>query len=94
MNLSRPLSIAVIAAVYALAFVAGAVLFVYLVNLGIGLVWVLLAADIAATVLVWLAGLVFRNVSVYDPYWSVFPPVAYLLLAVYMGVWSSSQLFR
>lgn len=35
----------------------------------------LAAADIAATVVVWLFSVVFANSSVYDPYWSVAPPV-------------------
>ena len=32
-----------------------------------------LLADIAATFIVWLAGIIFKNSSVYDPYWSVAP---------------------
>ena len=38
--------------------------------------WVLqwLFADVVATIDVWVWGLIFKNVSVYDPYWSVFPP--------------------
>lgn len=35
----------------------------------------LLLADIAATILVFIFSLIFRNASVYDPYWSVQPPV-------------------
>ena len=35
----------------------------------------LLLADIAATILVFIFSLIFRNTSVYDPYWSVQPPV-------------------
>ena len=41
-----------------------------------------------ATVVVWAFGLLYENVSVYDPYWSVFPPIAFLLWAFYTGVWS------
>jgi steroid 5-alpha reductase family enzyme len=37
--------------------------------------WALFAADAAATVLVFICGQVFKNASVYDPYWSVQPPV-------------------
>jgi steroid 5-alpha reductase family enzyme len=38
--------------------------------------WVLqwLFADVVATIDVWAWGLILKNVSVYDPYWSVFPP--------------------
>ncbi len=35
----------------------------------------LFLADIAATVIVFIFSLIFRNASVYDPYWSVQPPV-------------------
>ena len=41
----------------------------------------LLLADIAATILVFIFSLIFRNASVYDPYWSVQPPVI-LALAI------------
>ena len=48
----------------------------------------LFAADVVATIVVWAFGLLYENVSVYDPYWSVFPPVTYLLWAFHTGVWS------
>ena len=35
----------------------------------------LLLADIAATIFVFIFSLIFHNASVYDPYWSVQPPV-------------------
>ena len=41
----------------------------------------LLLADISATILVFVFSLIFRNASVYDPYWSVQPPVI-LALAI------------
>ena len=45
-------------------------------------VWAaVLVADAAATVWVFLFSLLFRNASVYDPYWSVQPPVILLALA-------------
>ncbi|MBL4863385.1 MAG: DUF1295 domain-containing protein [Rhodobiaceae bacterium] len=43
------------------------------------LLWNALIADIAATVVVFIASVVTRNSSIYDPYWSVAPP----LLAAY-----------
>ncbi len=45
----------------------------------------LLVSDVIATVIVWLFGLYFRNVSVYDPYWSVAPPVMFYLWVVHKG---------
>ncbi|MBQ9889704.1 MAG: DUF1295 domain-containing protein [Bacteroidales bacterium] len=48
-------------------------------------IWAMLLADVVATIIVWLYGIVFANVSVYDPYWSVAPPVMFTLWAVYKG---------
>lgn len=47
--------------------------------------WALLTADVLATVFVWWMGLVYKNVSVYDPYWSVAPPVMFTAWAFYKG---------
>lgn len=46
--------------------------------------WVLqwLFADVVATIDVWVWGLIFKNVSVYDPYWSVFPPFLLTVMAL------------
>lgn len=46
--------------------------------------WVLqwLFADVVATIDVWAWGLIFKNVSVYDPYWSVFPPFLLTVMAL------------
>ena len=40
--------------------------------------------------MVWLFGLLFRNVSVYDPYWSVAPPVMLTLWACHLNSWTSA----
>lgn len=42
----------------------------------------LLIADVAATALTFFFSLLFQNASVYDPYWSVQPPVILLCFAV------------
>ncbi len=85
---SKWCSVALIAAIYLLAAVAGVLLFDRLTAVSIKPVWALLWADVLATVIVWLFGLLYENVSVYDPYWSVFPPVAFLLWAFYTHIWS------
>lgn len=81
---------ALITAMYALAGIAGWLLFKALVAHALitDPLIALLCADILATVIVWLGGLLYENVSVYDPYWSVFPPVTFLVWAFYTGVWS------
>ena len=82
-------SIALITAIYVLAGIIGWLVFNSLSSgEGCGDVFSLFLADVAATIVVWAFGLLYENVSVYDPYWSVFPPVAFLLWAFYTGVWS------
>ena len=62
------------------------IFFTYLLAIAIGvavyrslgampLLWRLFWADIVATVFVFLAGSIWKNASVYDPYWSVAPLV-------------------
>ena len=87
---SKWYSVALIAAIYTLAGVAGWLIFNALTSnpLTTNPLIALLCADVLATVVVWAFGLLYENVSVYDPYWSVFPPVAFLLWAFYTGVWS------
>ncbi len=46
----------------------------------------LLIADVAATLFVFVFSLLFRNASVYDPYWSVQPPVIVTAFAIGYGV--------
>ncbi len=74
----RKASFTVLAGIYFLAGVAGVLLFKclrysYWLNL--------LLSDIAATIIVFLFSALFDNASVYDPYWSVFPLAAIVLLA-------------
>lgn len=54
--------------------------------------WALFVADAAATVYIWILGLVYRNVSFYDPYWSVAPPAILTLWAVAQGCYTTSAL--
>ena len=79
---SKWTSIALIAAIYLLAGVIGAFVFFSRPS-----ILALFLADVVATIVVWAFGLLYENVSVYDPYWSVFPPIAFLLWAFYAG-WS------
>lgn len=89
---SRSLSFVIIAIVYALAFVVGLLVYKTLAGTGWHYLWQLFIADAAATVVVWFFGLVFRNVSVYDPYWSVAPPVMLTLWACHLNSWTSATI--
>ena len=90
---SKWCSVALITAIYALAGIAGWLLFEGLTlhpftPSPLHPLIRLFLADVLATIVVWAFGLLYENVSVYDPYWSVFPPVAFLLWAFLTGVWS------
>lgn len=65
--------------VYALATVLGIVLFE---AFDMHYAWALLLADVIATVFVFAFSLIFKNASVYDPYWSVQPIVIVVYAAV------------
>ncbi len=80
---SRALSFTAVAAVYLLAAVLGVA--VYLACPGHFAVR-LLIADMIATAAVFIFSLIFGNASVYDPYWSVQPPVIVTAFALQYGV--------
>ena len=83
----KPPSILFITCVYLIASITGVFVFKKLDSV-IHELWAVFLADVVATVIVWLYGLMKKNVSVYDPYWSVFPPVAFTLWAFHKGVFS------
>lgn len=86
-DLSKGSSLALIAAMYAAAVVAG----FFVCDLAQRVMpdaWALLAADVVATAVIWGFGLMYRNVSVYDPYWSVAPPVMFTAWAWVKGSFS------
>ena len=65
-------SFLIVFVIYILAFLAG--FLIYAVSkYKINILLITFIADIAATLIVWGAGLIFKNSSVYDPYWSVAP---------------------
>jgi steroid 5-alpha reductase family enzyme len=65
-------SLAVVVAAYLLA---GAVAWAIVAAMDTSPLLEALVADVAATVLVWALSELLRNASLYDPYWSVAPPV-------------------
>ena len=71
-------SFVAVAVIYVMAAIVG-----LLVYRAVGLEWwlSLLIADAAATVFTFVFSLIFKNASVYDPYWSVQPPVILLAFA-------------
>ncbi len=92
MKESKCYSLAIITVVYLLATLSGVFVFMRANDCGWHFLWSLFAADVVATCFVWFFGLVFHNVSVYDPYWSVAPPVMLTLLAFHTNSFSSATL--
>ena len=83
---NRIASFIILFVVYALAAALGIVCYIYL---PLPYSWLkLLIADIIATVLTFIFSLIFKNASVYDPYWSVQPLViipAFAIIAKEIG---------
>ncbi len=77
--MKRSVSFLIVSVIYLLAAVVGVVCFLLLPFA----FWLnLLIADVAATVFTFIFSVIFKNASVYDPYWSVQPIVitlAYLI---------------
>lgn len=80
---NRLLSFFIVAVIYVVAAIGGFFLYKQM-NLGYALA--LLVADVAATIFVFIFSLIFKNASVYDPYWSVQPPVIMAFFAVSSGL--------
>ena len=81
-NTLRGVSFAIIFAVYVFVFIFGLVCF-EAAREAMPELWAVLLADVLATVAVWAVGVACRNVSVYDPYWSVAPPLVFTAWAFY-----------
>jgi steroid 5-alpha reductase family enzyme len=78
-QLSRGASFAVVVGAYVLAFAAA-----YVTAEAMGHdkpILTALVADLVATLVIWIASMVLDNGSMYDPYWSVAPPVLALYYA-------------
>ena len=75
---NRLISFIIITAVYIVATIVG-----ILTYKAINLSWwlALLIADIVATIVTFIFSLIFNNASVYDPYWSVQPPIILIAFA-------------
>ena len=73
---NRTTSFLIVLAVYILAFFVG--LLVFKLSSSMHLLISTFLADIAATFIVWIFGILFSNSSMYDPYWSVAPLIIVL----------------
>ena len=79
MKENRLASFIIILISYIIAFLVGYICYIKLtINPYINL----LIADIISTVIIYLISLIFRNASIYDPYWSVFPLALVVMLLI------------
>ena len=92
-KLTKRSSLAIVLIVYLAAFALCFFLF-NVVNQWTGsFILTFFILDILATLFVWAAGLVFSNASVYDPYWSVAPPVMAIFFTAYAAGMSTAAWF-
>lgn len=80
MTLQNPkiLSSVIIASIYLYAFIVIYILFPWIpITNSMAIVFF---ADVFATTMVFIFSLIFRNSSIYDPYWSVAPPIIVVYL--------------
>lgn len=80
MNRKFP-SMLVILIIYMIATLIGILTF-RILNIESVLLKIFLA-DVVATIFIWFIGLLLKNASLYDPYWSVAPPVIFILFMVH-----------
>lgn len=81
MKSKRVLSFLIMALVYIIAIVSSVVIYSYL-PIKLHFAIRLLITDVIATVIVFIFSLLFKNASVYDPYWSVQPIVITICFAI------------
>ena len=93
MQLSRFKSLIVVCFAYLIAISVG----IYIVSFyNSSLFFRILSADILATVIIYIFSFIYRNSSIYDPYWSVIPPfilIYYILDIGYLNFQSILLLF-
>lgn len=73
--------------VYSIAIALGIFLYIILTNAGMNDYFAILIADVTATAVVWLSGVILRTASAYDPYWSLQTLVTYLSLLIKYNNW-------
>ena len=86
-NQTKTVSIVIIGIIYLVAILLGYFVF-RMLNKGPHELVALFLADVVATVVVWGFGIFYKNVSVYDPYWSVAPPVMFTVWAFYKSTFT------
>ncbi|MBN2300354.1 MAG: DUF1295 domain-containing protein [Acholeplasmataceae bacterium] len=68
--------------IYFLAIIVGGLSFVYYDQ--INLIFRVLVADLMMTLVIWIFSIILKNASIYDPYWSVIPPVIIFAVIIFL----------
>lgn len=74
---NKTMSLIIVFSIYIFACFIGFLVFNFFS--GMHLILSTLLADIAATIIVWVFGIIFKNSSTYDPYWSIIPLVIIMI---------------
>ncbi len=86
LNYPKKQSILLLSILYILALAIGIFMFrLSITRYAIPAIYAMLIADLTATLIVWFFDILLVNVSVYDPYWSVIPPVLFTAFAIHVG---------
>ncbi len=80
----------IIALIYLLAISIGIAVFTVIPG---SLIFRVFIADVAATLLIWVISVIIKNASLYDPYWSVVPPVILILVMIHEKINPSLSVF-
>lgn len=86
MKKNKIVGIIIIALIYLFVLGAGVgIYFLFPEELRKQALLMLLIIDIICTVLIFIFSCIFKNSSIYDPYWSVIPPLAYVAFSLITG---------
>ena len=87
MNKEKALGIIVNIASYVLAFAVGYIPYYFLVGM-IHPILAMFVFTLAATLVMYVLCVIFKNTSLYDPYWSVQTVIIYLPLLFFFNNWN------
>ncbi len=80
---NKKISLVIIILMYIVAITAFFISINILKKYNISILLNIFISDVIATIIIYIFNLIVKNASVYDPYWSVFPPI--ILLSYYMN---------
>lgn len=86
--MTKSKSFTLVAITYLVALIVGTGLFFYLVNLDYNILLVTIIVDVVMTIIVFGVSIIIDNSSVYDPYWSVIPPVLVFLWMIELNAFN------